>query len=615
MCGIFGMLLRRPLRDADIRLGRFGRDALTHRGPDAEGEHIDCEAGLYFGHRRLKIVDLSDGGAQPMTDGACVLTYNGEIYNYRELRDQLSELGVRFRSDSDTEVLLAAWRRWGRGTLDRLDGMFAFALWDGETLYLANDPFGEKPLYIVEQSDGVWFSSELAPLVQALGLQPDMSGDPFMSFMALGFIANESTAYPGASRLMPASLVEVRDCQVATVGRYWSPPPYEPRDSALEPLSDAAVDDVADILIESLRRRLIADVPLCLLLSNGVDSSLIAALAAKELDADLTCLTVNFDGDDRNESDAAASVARGLGLKHISVPGRFDPDQVTPDLLLDRFGQPNENAAISSVEQVAKAAREAGFVVGLTGFGGDEAFLGYLKHQLLWRQRKLYGMPAALRLAAGALMAPLAGAHQRFRAFRHLLAVPDSELYLALKNQPAISSLQQLPGFSGWARRTFEHWRQIEFDVPEYDRSSVLPSSQLVSSDLGSMHYSFELRTPFLSRRLFERLGEFDPRSFLAFGQKAMTRSLLSRYLPRNAILRGKRGFLFPMQRLIDNRRGSPPAIPGVPEALVRDVFNRDDQGHMRLALRFLILERFPHWHAALLEQSVSFSAEAACAS
>lgn len=593
------------------------RDAMLHRGPDGAGEWHDTAAGLYLGHRRLKIVDLSEAASQPMTSGAHVLTYNGEIYNFRELRSELQQAGVRFRSNSDTEVLLEAWRLWGPGALDRLDGMFAFALWDGETLHLATDPFGEKPLYVVEREDAVWFSSELAPLVQALELEPDLSGDRFLSFMALGFVSDPQTAYPGVRRMGPASLAQVRGGRLIDLRRYWSPPEQTFGAVEPQPLTEAHLDDILDVLLESLRRRVIADVPLCLLQSNGVDSTLIAALIARELKLDLTCLTVNFAGDHRNESDAAADVARTLGLKHIVVPGLDDPGQVTPDLLLDRFGQPNDNAAMSSLEQVAAGARDAGFIVGLTGFGGDEAFYGYMKHQLLWRRRRLYRMPEGLRLAAGAALAPFAGSSQRARAFRYLIAVPDSQRYLALKNQPALPALRRLPGFDDWARRMFSGWRNLETDVPVFDRDCVMPASQLTASDLGAMRRSVELRTPFLSRRLFEVLGRHDPRVFFAFGQKAVTRALLSRYLPRDSVLKGKRGFLFPMQRLIAGRRASPPSLPGIPETLVSDVFSHEDHGHMRLALRFLIAERFPDWHAERLRQGGSANALAvsACAS
>lgn len=616
MCGIVGVAAARPLAMDEVARARHARDRMHHRGPDAAGEWCDAAGGIYFGHRRLKIVDLSDAAAQPMTAGEHVLTYNGEIYNFRELRRELEGKGVRFQSESDTEVLLQAWRQWGPSALDRLDGMFAFALWDGSSLFMATDPFGEKPLYVAEHGDAIWFSSELPPLVQALSLEPDLSGDRFLSFMALGFVSDPQTAYPQIRRLAPATLVEVRNGRLTSVRRYWSPPAYEVRNDKLEPLSETQLDDVLDVLLESLRRRVIADVPLCLLLSNGVDSTLIAALIARELHLDPTCLTVNFTGDDRNESDAAAKVAQTLGLNHIVVPGVDDPAHVTPDLLLDRFGQPNDNAAMSTLEQVAGGAREAGFVVGLTGFGGDEAFFGYLKHQLLWRRRGLYRMPEGLRLLLGAALSPIAGIEQRARIFRNLLAVPDSQRYLALKNQPAIHTLRRLGGFDDWARRTFVPGADLELEVPAFDRDCVMPASQLTASDLGAMRRSVELRTPFLSRRLFDLLGRYDPRVFVAFGQKAFTRSLLSRYLPREAVLKSKRGFLFPMQRLIEGRRSDPPIVPGVPKSLVDDAFSRRDAGHMRLALRLLLAERFPDWHSTLLQQSrlSTDRAAAACA-
>jgi asparagine synthase (glutamine-hydrolysing) len=177
MCGIFGLFLNRPLTEADVALGRAGTVALTHRGPDGEGEWIDGERGVFLGHRRLSIIDLTEASAQPMERGGSVIAYNGEIYNFRDLRSELEGKGVDFRSSGDAEVLLQAWREWGERALDRFDGMFAFSIWDGEKAHFAVDPFGEKPLFWAETTDGVYVSSELKPLVDLLDLKPSISDE------------------------------------------------------------------------------------------------------------------------------------------------------------------------------------------------------------------------------------------------------------------------------------------------------------------------------------------------------------------------------------------------------------------------------------------------------
>src|SRR3972149_1961725 len=205
MCGIFGFSLNRPVRESDLALGRRGAEMLRHRGPDGSGEWADAARGLYLGHRRLAVIDTSAANAQPMTSGALTVSFNGEIYNFKELRDELAGRGRAFATAGDTEVLLKAWQEWGAGAIDRFDGMFAIALADGARLHLVTDPFGEKPLFCATLPEGVYFASEPHALPRPLGLDFAPGQDEIAAFMCLGFIPAPGTGIKGLIALPPAT--------------------------------------------------------------------------------------------------------------------------------------------------------------------------------------------------------------------------------------------------------------------------------------------------------------------------------------------------------------------------------------------------------------------------
>jgi asparagine synthase (glutamine-hydrolysing) len=612
MCGIFALFLQRPLNAADIALGRAGTAALAHRGPDGHGEFLDVGLGVYLGHQRLKVVDLSDGGAQPMRLDGITVSYNGEIYNFRELRKELEGRGDVFRSTSDTEVLLHAWRRWGERALDRFDGMFAFALWDGFTAHLAVDAFGEKPLYVANLADGLCVSSELAVLVRLLGLEAELNGARLASFMALGFIPAPETAYPDVRHLPPASLMTVRDGRVISERRYWKIPRGEVGRRKTRPLTGRALDHLHEALSGSLASRLLADVPLCLFGSNGVDSTMIAAICGRDLGADVEVLTVSFPNGQPDECEGAAAAAKQLGLSHRAVEVQDTDGAQWPSYYLDLFGQPNDNLSVGASYQLASAARSAGYIAGLTGIGGDEAFFGYHKQQLFWRRRRIYSAPQLARRMAGAAAVFARLSSDRAQLVLDLLAVPDSQRYLAVKNLPAFGLIRRLPGIAEWAEQTYGNFGlPIELQVPAIEREQIMPGSQLTSVDAGSMRASVELRSPFLSRSLFEAVAEFDPRAFLAFGQKSVGRRLLARYLPPDSILRGKRGFVFPARRLLEGAQPTG-AKTLLPAGIGEEIWSRRSlgSGHERLAVRLALLGALSGWIAGA-QQERSFAADA----
>ena len=248
MCGVFCLFLNRPLADSDIALGRAGTTALAHRGPDGEGEWTDRKDGVFLGHRRLAIIDPSPASDQPMQRDGNVITYNGEIYNFRQLRQTLQAKGIRFQTNGDVEVIFRAWQTWLDEMFCRLDGIFAFAFWDGHRGVVATDAFGEKPLFYAETDDGLYFSSEIRPLAQLLGLPPSMDEVTLAAYLALGFIPPPRTAFEKIRRVSAAKRLIIEHGKIVDEKTYWQPPISEIGRGPMEPLSSAHLDAVATAL-------------------------------------------------------------------------------------------------------------------------------------------------------------------------------------------------------------------------------------------------------------------------------------------------------------------------------------------------------------------------------
>lgn len=603
MCGIFSLFLNRPLTEADLALARAGRQALRHRGPDAEGEWYDLDAGVYLGHRRLSIIDPTSASNQPMVRDGSVLCHNGEIYNYPALKQQLRQTGVSFTSDGDTEVLLRAWQAWGEASLDRLDAMFAFALWDGQRGFLAIDPFGEKPLYTAETADGLYVSSEIGPLAELLELEPHLQGSDLAAYLSFGYVSPPATAYKEIRRVEAGTLLTIERGAVVRHKKYWSAPEFRHAAGPARTLSERDLDRLHEILVESVKGRLLADVPLCLFLSSGIDSSLVAAIASRDLDVKPRCITISYPNSSvPDESGEAAKVAAYLGLDHQVIETESDPSQVSPDNVLDLFGQPCESLTSLSVYQMCRAAA-AGHKVALTGTGGDEIFFGYQKHSDIYRHRHFYGLPEWLRLALGACAGPIAARSARLAQLTYGFGVPDHQLYVAHKCYPTIDWLKRLEGFEEWTETAFGGPRRpLAEQTAQNEISHSLAGLRLVVMDAASMRASLELRTPFLNRNLVETIAEMDPRSFFAFGQKDVLRRLLKRYLPEHLVDRPKRGFVFPQDLYLEMHGREGLRIPGLRQDLIDEVWRRRNSspGWRRQAVRLIALERFFARHQAL---------------
>jgi asparagine synthase (glutamine-hydrolysing) len=595
MCGIFGTFLAGGLKMDVITRAKLATDALAHRGPDARGDYVAADAGVYLGHRRLKIIDLSDQAKQPMARDNVVLSYNGEVYNFRELRARLEGLGRKVRSSGDTEVVLEAWRQWGADCLLQFDGMFAFAIWDGQHGWLAVDPFSEKQLYYSETEEGVIFSSELAVLADFVKSKADVEGN-VPAFLTLGYISSPNTIYPDIKRLEPASWIKIRNGRIVGRRCYWTPAAPANQNGDRPKFDAAALDQVHEILVDNVASRLISDVPVCLFLSSGVDSALIAAIAKSELNRDVEAITVSFPhGATNDESAGAAEIAKILNLQHQVIASSDEGGVITPSSIYELFGQPNGNVTITSVIQMARAATKHNFRVGLTGTGGDELFFGYGKHDFAYRQRALYNLPQSLRLALGqiaALASPFLASASTFRSY---IGLNDSERIPALRMRWMIDHLRQIPGFERWCADYYGRADQpFEYTIAWNEMMDTMVNSQLPAYDLGSMRASMEFRTPFLSRKLCDFMADWDWSDLMSGGRKWVLKELLGRYLPQDLIDREKMGFVFPMDHFLDQFKTPPTGFPFLPRSMLEQIWqNRDEEKWHTIAARTMLIAHF----------------------
>ncbi len=593
MCGIFGCFLNRPLDEATVRELRRATARLSHRGPDAQGEYLDAEKGVFLGHTRLKIIDLSDASAQPMVLDGHALSYNGEIYNFRDIGRDLTGRGHRIRSSGDTEVLLRSWIADGAKTLDRLDGMFAFALFDGERLHLATDPFGEKPLYLLTRPEGVYFSSEPQPLQSLADIAFAPSQEDVSAFIALGFFPGTGTGFQGLEKLEPASHLVVESCGVAKRGRYWVPPQGERRSGPVAPIDGPDLDAIEACLVRSIEQRLIADVPLGLFLSSGADSVLVAALISKVLNRDISAFTVAFpDGVD--ESGSVRAIAQHLHIDHTVIEsGRDGSGTGIPEDLLHIYGEPNDNTTALSVRQMCKAVRPS-IAVALSGTGGDELFLGYQKYMFLNDKQALYRwlgpLVDALRPIIGAGLDWL----HPWKQLRNYVFRDPAWQFLAVKNNGCANLLRELPGMDRAAARFFAGFEgPSAFQAGRFDLIQTLPFSYIPAIDRGSMQASLEVRTPFLSRDLFGLVAGLDQRALLVHGRKKVAYDLLARHLPAELINRRKQGFVMPLTDYLGATASSAPVLPTVDPGWAGQVWrNRKSPTLQRLALRLDVLSQ-----------------------
>lgn len=571
MCGIVGIFSVDPLPDRQILA--VMRDSMTHRGPDDAGEWWSADGRIGLAHRRLAIIDVSASGHQPMQDktGRLVAVYNGEIYNYLELKQELFGAGHTFRSSSDTEVLLESYRRWGTECLERLVGAFSFAICDTATgeLFLARDRAGEKPLFYRHGKDGFAFASELKALMADPSLERRLDLEALDHYLAYGYVAGGRSIIRGTCKLLPGHAMlysgEKNDCRI---WRYWSLP--EP---GVDPSvsTEELTDELEALLSGAVKRQLVADVPVGVLLSGGLDSSLITALAARTSGRRIKTFTVSFPGHGSlDEGPFARMVADHFGTEHTELVAEPASVNLLPQLAR-QYDEPIADHSIVPTSMLAGLVRGS-VTVALGGDGGDELFGGYPHYNFLQKATRLREwVPGAVR-GAGSLLAS------------HLLSVGTKgrNHIIGLKGGPATSIsavdvfldectrrklLAPLYRVGYRPRLSPEKAKQRFFDpalsmfqnAARADFQSTMVDDYLVKSDRASMLHSLELRAPFLDHKLIEfafgRLG--DNLRASETERKVLLKILGKRLLPPALDINRKQGFTLPIDAWFKGDWGS----------------------------------------------------------
>ena len=569
MCGIVGMAARRSLANRDSLITM--RDTMSHRGPDDAGVWWSDDGRVGLAHRRLSIIDLSPGGRQPMSDAGRDLwvTYNGEIYNYRELRSDLERMGHQFRTSTDTEVLLAAYRAWGVECLGRLNGMFAFGLYDtrDRKLILARDRAGEKPLFYRTSGDRLVFASELKALMADPGLVRIVDPLALQNYLAYGYVAGEGCLLAGVRKLLAAHIATYDlDTGTLTLAEYWRLP--EPRSTIPESPEelDAALEAT---LRDSVRQRLVADVPVGILLSGGIDSSLVTAMAA-QVSGQVKTFTISFAGHDAyDEAEYARTVAKHFGTDHTELVAEPSTVELLPELAR-QYDEPLADSSMVPTYLVSRLVRRHA-TVALGGDGGDELFGGYLHYSWLQRQEKLrHAVPRALRLRMGDAAARLLPAGFRGRNYilglsRDLpgsIAQFNSYFDGALQRQ-LLSPLVMTGVLNGLPPEVYKTSlcrpeQTVLRAATTIDFSTYLVDDILVKVDRASMLVSLEVRAPWLDHRLIELAFGRVPDALRATvsERKILPRRLAARLLPRGLDLARKQGFSLPLSSWLEGKWG-----------------------------------------------------------
>jgi asparagine synthase (glutamine-hydrolysing) len=566
MCGIAGIFDGRGKREIDRGLIERMNSSLRHRGPDADGLHL--EPGLALAHRRLSIIDVSTG-QQPLynEDGSVVVVFNGEIYNFQELVKELAARGHSFRTRSDTEVIVHGWEEWGASCVTRFRGMFAFALWDRnrETLFLARDRLGVKPLYYAQLPEGPWiFGSELKALAVHPGLPRTIDPMAVEDYFAYGYVPEPRTIFKGVYKLSPAHTLSLKRGDPASAPvEYWDVPF---RVSA-SPTQQEACEELIERLRESVRLRLISEVPLGAFLSGGVDSSaVVAMMSGLSADPVITC-SISFGDPAFNESAYARTVAERYGTQHHVE--QVDPDDFS---LLDRlaalYDEPYADSSAIPTFRVSQLARKT-VTVALSGDGGDESFGGYRRYRWHVNEERVRSrLPLKLRKPLFGLLGRLYPkadwAPRLFRAKATLQALARNSVEAYFHSVSLLHDGMRRDLFSGSFRSELQGYSAVEVlkrhaaRAPEHplslvqylDLKTYLVGDINTKVDRASMAHSLEVREPLMDHPLVEWLSSLPPDFKLRNGEgKVLLKKALAPYLPSEILYRPKMGFAVPLAR------------------------------------------------------------------
>jgi len=597
---------------------------LRHRGPDGEGRFIDREIGL--GHRRLSIIDV-EGGGQPIgnEDGSLQIVFNGEIYNFVELRKDLKANGHRFTTRSDTEVIVHAYEQWGKECVRRFNGMFAFALWNSNTreLFLARDHLGIKPLYYVELGNRFLFASEIKALLQAPDCPRDVDVEALAQLFTFRYVPSPKTLFKGIRKLPQGHRITLSSRGIE-VDRFWD---WVPRFRRKYDEGEL-IQEYCALLEDAVRLQLRSDVPLGLFLSSGVDSGALLAIMSNHSSDPVRAFTIGFEGGEKtNEVEDARALARMFGATHHSM-------MVTPGDYLKYYEnylwdieEPLGNETAAAFYFVSKIAREQ-VKVALTGQGADEPWAGYDRYLGVKLSTFYSRMPTFVTNQLAPVLGRMPGRLERLKRGIASLSEPDiltrfTKIYsffsVEMKRQLFKGALQEQ--IAGDEYRSIEALRRLQADVQDLDpvtqmlyidTRASLPDDLLMVGDKTSMANSLEARVPFLDYRLIEFVESLPPGLKLkGVTGKYLHKRALEKWLPKNVVYRKKKGFANPVENWFRSTMR-----PFVEECLlssdsatarffdqkyIRQMLKTDREGINQFRRHIYLLVSFELWHRAFM--------------
>ncbi len=644
MCGVTGLLLARHTKRKHLSFVEQMAEAIRHRGPNGAGVWSDRDAGIALAHRRLAIVDLSQAGHQPMLsrDGNLVLSYNGEIYNIHEIRTDLRAAGYTFRGTSDTEVMLAAFEKYGvESALIRFVGMFAFALWDRRTrtLHFARDRIGKKPLFIASTGKALLFGSELKSILAHPLFDSSINATAASTMLAQGWIPENSCIFENVIKMAPGGLLSVKENDVShgithlrsLTQIWWSLRQCAVTNAALiqSTSADNLDAELEHLLLTSVRQRMLADVPVGALLSGGVDSSLVVSLMQAQSTRAVQTFTASFTESDFDEGSDAKRIADFLGTAHtelkVTAKEALDVVPALPQVWDEPFADESQIPTLLLSRLVSKHV-----TVALSGDGGDESFAGYARYKTANHLNLLFSMPGAFRGFGGSILELLSPActelalasikstkrirYSDFRKFASAIkAAEESEFYDRLVSYCAdvspcryrhhVYTDSVLPLSDPLSRLIFR------------DMKAYLPSDILVKLDRASMAAGLETRCPLLDQRVIEFAWRIPTREKLHDGEnKRILRRILARYLPDELIKKPKMGFDVPIAAwlagplrdwaisLLDPKSLKDDSI--LDEKAVALLWRRFQHGRTDLAYQIWAILMFQAWRASVFTAS-----------
>jgi asparagine synthase (glutamine-hydrolysing) len=599
MCGIIGWFSR--LVTASGTLGDVGArmcDAIKHRGPDALGLWVDESSGLVLGHRRLAIVDLTEAGAQPMTSGSgrWIMVYNGEVYNFQEIRKDLNGDGWRgeWRGHSDSEVILEAIDFWGvSDAVSRFNGMFAMVLWDrrDRRLVFVRDRLGVKPLYVaIAKNDVILFGSELAAITCLSDFPAQLNRAIVPSFLAYGYIPRPECIYQNCFQLIPGTILEMDAANLDVPGlfsqvrqthhgrfsrfgegwrysSYWSIQDVEDHisDHPFRGTFDDAVESAGQLLCDSVRLRLLSDVPLGAFLSGGIDSSLVVSLMRRQFGGAIKTFSIGFEDKEFDESPYAEAIAKHLATQHTTFRVSDRESLAVTQRLPELQSEPLGDSSFVPTFLVSQLTRQE-VTVALTGDGGDELFGGYWRYRQFRRLRSVYAGFGFVRRFGGSMNKRLRcdapgpcssrSQHLLYKFYRAMTVASRETFHAAY--QSAVTApydcsalcLQRVSVQAIGASELNRVASDLFWEMTKIDAENVLPDDLLVKVDRASMAVGLECREPLLDYRLVQFTRslpvEFHVRAHVG---KRILRQILYRHVPPSLVDRPKKGFAVPLSR------------------------------------------------------------------